>query len=162
MKKKSAPQTPAADHPVHVVLPRQRAIKNICLQVEKQFAGRLAPEPFALRVFVLFAFYLACNAIFYGVTPPYIAVPPYVQILFYAACAFSFLTLLARRFRDLGKSGANVLQILIPLFVMVWIGDKLPSDAIRAKFEAVMWFWPAVTLIRLFFQPSAPDPDAAP
>lgn len=160
MKKKTAPQTPAADHPVHVVLPRQRAIKNICLQVEKQFAGRLDPEAFAVRVFVLFAFFLACTALFHGVIPPFVTFPPYLGILVDLACAFSFLTLLARRFRDLGKSGANVLQILIPLFVMVWIGDKLPSDSIRAKFDAVMWFWPAVTLLRLLFQPSAPAADA--
>ena len=162
MKKPPKSDVQSPKSPVHVVLPRQRAIKNICLQVEKQFAGRLDPEAFAVRVFVLFAFFLACAALFHGVIPPFVTFPPYLGILVDLACAFYLLTLLARRFRDLGKSGANVLQIIIPLFVMVWIGDKLPSDAIRAKFEAVMWFWPAVTLLRLFFQPSVPDPDAAP
>ncbi len=165
MKKSPKPETPESRNPApasetpkspspHIVLPRQRAIKNICIQVEEQFSGRLNPEAFELRALLVFAFVLAVRSLD--------VLPAYVALLFQAAAAFYALTVLARRFRDLGMAGANLLQILIPLFVMVWIGNKLPSDSIRTKFEAVMWFWPAITLLRLFLQPSAPDPDNAP
>lgn len=138
---------------IHTPIPRQLLIKNICLQVERQFGGRLSPEGFCLRFFLLLLFFFDFTAGDGFLTS---FLPPYALFLLRAAFAYYGLTLLAKRFRDLGKGGANLLQILIPLFVLVWIGGKVP-EKYSAGFEAILWLWPALTLLRLCLQPSAPE-----
>lgn len=126
-------------------------IKSRCIQVETQFSGTLAPEPFALRFFFALGVALLLH-----VGAGLLHLPAYAFWLLMLALAYYTLTILAKRFRDIGKTGANLLQLLIPLFVILWMGSKIPP-AFQKAFHCVLWFWPVVTIIRLCLQPTASD-----
>ena len=146
------------DHPTHQPpIPRQLWLKQRCLAVENQFNGRIGPGAFILRMGPL----LAILALAYWndlLTPP--RVSPWLAAPVVIVTAYLALRVLSHRFHDLGQSGANLLQIILPVFVWLWVGGdlmaKLP-DRIWIATAAVLAAWPAIVLLRLACQPSVPQ-----
>lgn len=130
--------------------PTQLWIRNRCIAVEKRFVGRTARAPFA-ATFLPAAAILA-YAFFNPHSLPSYVLSPFVVIAFCVAVAA-----MARRFHDIGTKGANLLQVLIPLFIALWIGPKIPPRAhLPLIVTALLSLWPALTLLRLLLTPSAP------
>ena len=126
-------------------------IRNRCIAVEKRFVGRTARAPFA-ATFLPAAAILA-YAFFNPHGLPSYVLSPFVVVAFCVAVAA-----MARRFHDIGTKGANLLQVLIPLFIALWIGPKIPPRAhLPLIVTALLSLWPVVTIIRLCLQPSARD-----
>jgi uncharacterized membrane protein YhaH (DUF805 family) len=135
-------------------------IKQRCLAVETQFSGRTGRAAFVLRFLPLLV--LLALGYWNGLaTPPRVSpwlVIPVVVTAFYLA-----LLVLSHRFHDLGKSGANLLQVILPVFVWLWIGGDL-----MAKLPPRFWIavavvlaaWPVAVLLRLALQPGAPPQKA--
>lgn len=144
------------DHPHRPPSPRQLRIKQRCLAVETQFEGRIGRAAFAVRFLPLLI--LLALGYWNGLaTPPRVSAwlaIPVVVVAFYLA-----LLVLSHRFHDLGQSGANLLQIVLPVFVWLWIGGdlmaKLPPRLWIAV-AAVLAAWPAIVLLRLAFQRGVP------
>ncbi|MGD9782260.1 MAG: DUF805 domain-containing protein [Kiritimatiellia bacterium] len=141
----------------HSPIPRQLWIKRRCIAVENQFNGRLGRAAFALRFLPLLA--VLALAYWNGLqTPPPVATwiaGPFVVVAFYLA-----LLVLSHRFHDLGQSGANLLQIILPGFVWLWVGGdfmaKLPSS-LWIGVAIVLAAWPAIVILRLCFQAGQPN-----
>lgn len=135
------------------VIKRQLVIKNIAVAVEHRFLGTLGRGGFLARAFPAFAVLVACywNGSW---TEPGTLLPGWAVAILAIVSAWFALTASARRFRDIGKGGANVLQFIIPIFVFFWIGPKLavhlPEWAVAVLFLA----WPAIVFLRLAIQPS--------
>ena len=143
----------------HPLVPRQLWIQQRCIAVENQFNGRIGRAAFAVRFLPL----LVILALAYGnglqstpLVPSWIAVPV-VAVAFYLA-----LLVLAHRFHDIGQGGANLLQIVLPVFVWLWVGgdlmDKLPPRLWIAT-AAVLAAWPVIVLLRLGFRPGTAGPN---
>ena len=145
---------------VHTPIPRQLWIKQRCLAVENQFGGRIGRAAFAVRFLPLLA--ILALAYWNGLlVPPRVAswiAVPVVAVAFYLA-----LLVLSHRFHDVDQSGANLLQIVLPVFVWLWVGGdlmaKLPKPFWIAT-AAVLAAWPVVVLLRLGFQPGSEGPNA--
>ena len=146
------------DH--HAPIPRQLWIKSRCIAVETQFGGRIGRASFAARFLPLLL--LLSFAYLNGLRPePFL--PSWVSGPVVAVAAYLSLLVLSHRFHDLGQSGANLLQIVLPIFVWLWVGDDLMAK-VEPKFwisaAAVLAVWPVVVLLRLFF--SIPPRGSAP
>ena len=129
--------------------PSQLWIRNRCIAVEKRFVGRTPRTPFA-AVFLPSALVLAYAFFNPNLLPAWL-LAPFVVVAFCVAVAA-----MARRFHDIGSKGANLLQILIPLFVALWIGPKVPdTHLLPLVVAALLCLWPLLTLLRLLFAPSA-------
>ena len=106
----------------HQPIPRQLWIQQRCIAVETQFNGRIGRAAFVARFLPLFV--LLALAYWNGrLTPPrvagWIAVPGAV-----VAC-YLVLLVLSHRFHDIGQSGANLLQIVLPAFIWLYVGGDL-------------------------------------
>lgn len=146
-------------HQARPPIPRQLWLKQRCVAVETQFGGRIGRASFAGRFLPLLA--ILVLAYWNGLLAPpritsWIAVPV-VVVAFYLA-----LLVLSHRFHDLGQSGANLLQIVLPVFVWLWIGGdlmaKLP-DRLWIGTAVVLAVWPVVVLLRLGFQAGTEGPN---
>ena len=145
-------------HHIHTLIPRQLWIKDRCLAVETQFRKSTGRGAFAARflplVAVLVLVYL--NGLR---TPP--LVPAWIATPIGLVAFYFTLLVLSHRFHDLGKSGANLLQIVLPVFIWLWVGGdlmaKLPPRLWIAT-AAVLAAWPVIVLLRLCFQPAAQAP----
>lgn len=125
-------------------------IRNRCIAVEKRFVGRTPRAPFAATVLPAAA--VLAYAFFNPNGLPAYVLAPFVVVAFCFAIAAT-----ARRFHDIGSKGANLLQILIPLFIALWIGPKIPDiHHLPLIVTALLCLWPALTLLRLLLTPSAP------
>ena len=143
----------------HPLVPRQRWIQQRCIAVENQFNGRSGRAAFAVRFLPLLA--ILALAYWNGLlVPPRVAswiAVPVVAVAFYLA-----LLVLSHRFHDIGQGGANLLQIVLPVFVWLWVGGdlmaKLPKPFWIAT-AAVLAAWPVVVLLRLAFLPGTAGPN---
>ena len=145
----------------HQPIPRQLWIQQRCIAVENQFNGRIGRAAFAVRfppLFVLLAL-AYWNSL---LTPPLVAgwiALPLAVVAFYLA-----LLVLSHRFHDIGQSGANLLQIVLPAFIWLYVGGDL-----MAKLPPRLWIatagilavWPVLVLLRLCVQPGTPNRSAA-
>ncbi len=136
------------------ILPRQQWIRNACLNIETQFNGRITSEAFIGRLLVAVVLLLLLHRelqSFQGL-PGYISLIPVIGGLYYG------MLLVAHRFHDIGDgiSAANMLNIIIPIAIWFWIGDKLP-DAFYNITTGLLFAWPLIVLLRLCFTPSGPD-----
>ena len=147
-------------HQAHPPIPRQLWIKQRCLAVETQFGGRIGRAAFAVRFLPLLA--ILALAYWNGLlAPPPVAgwiVVPVVAAAFYLA-----LLVLSHRFHDVDQSGANLLQVVLPVFVWLWVGGdlmaKLPKPYWIAT-AAVLAAWPLLVLLRLGFRPGTAGPNS--
>ena len=141
------------DH--HAPIPRQLWIKQRCVAVETQFGGRIGRASFAARFLPLLL--LLALAYFNRMRPVPFA-PSWISVPVAAVAAYLALLVLSHRFHDLGQSGANLLQIVLPIFVWLWVGGDLMAK-VDPKFwvsaAAVLAAWPVVVILRLFFSPSS-------
>ena len=139
------------------VIKRQLFIKNIAVAVEKQFLGTLGRAGFLTRAIPAFAVLVACywNGSW---TEPGTLLPGWAVALLVFVAALFALTASARRFRDIGKGGANVLQFIIPIFVFFWIGPKLAAHLPEWAVAAIFLAWPVIAFLRLALQPSKTAP----
>ena len=145
---------------VHQPIPRQLWIQQRCIAVENQFNGRIGRAAFAIRFPPLFA----VLALAYGnslLSTPRVAgwvAFPVVAVAFYLA-----LLVLSHRFHDIGQGGANLLQIVLPVFVWLWVGgdlmEKLPPP-IWISTAAVLAAWPVIVILRLGFRPGTAGPNS--
>lgn len=144
---------------IHTPTPRQLWLKQRCIDVENQFNRHIGRVAFAVRFIPLLA--ILIFAYWNGLQETALVAPwkffPVVAVAFYLA-----LLVLSHRFHDINQSGANLLQIILPLFVWLWVGDdlmaKLPLH-IWGSTAAVLAAWPVVVLIRLFVQRGKFAPD---
>ena len=145
-------------HHIHTPIPRQLWIKDRCLAVETQFRKSTGRGAFVARFLPLVAVLALTYWNSLQAPPPvtaWIATPVAVVATYLA------LLVLSHRFHDLGKSGANLLQIVLPVFIWLWVGGdlmaKLPPRLWIAT-AAVLAAWPVIVLLRLCFQPAAQAP----
>lgn len=136
------------------LLPRQQWIHDACIGIETQFNGRIPSESFIGRLLVTIVLLLVLHRELQSFTslPGYISLIPIIGGLYYT------MLLVAHRFHDIahGISAANMLQIILPIAVWFWIGEKLP-EAFYGTTTALLFAWPLVVLLRLCFTPSGPD-----
>ena len=144
-------------HDPHAPIPRQLWIKASCLALEARFCRRSGRAAYAARMLpllvVLVLVYL--NGLRASPRLPGWIATPVGLVAFY----FTLLAL-SHRFHDLGQSGANLLQVILPVFVWLWVGGDL-----MAKLPSSYWIptllllvaWPAVVLLRLGLQPGTPQ-----
>ncbi len=137
------------------VIKRQLVIKNIAVAVERRFLGTLGQAGFLARALPAFAVLVGCywNGSW---TEPGTLLPGWAIALLTLVAAWFALTASARRFRDIGLGGANVLQLIIPIFVYFWIGPKLAAHLPEWAVAAIFLAWPAIVFLRLALQPSKP------
>ncbi len=141
------------DIQAHQPIPRQLWIRDRCIAVETQFRKRTGRAAFAARFFPLFA--ILALAYWNSIQTPapvtlWLAVPVTV------AAAYITLVVLSHRFHDIGQSGANLLQIVLPAFVWLWVGGDLMAKIpprLWIGTAAVLALWPAIVILRLCFQP---------
>ncbi len=147
-------------HQARPPIPRQLWLRQRCIAVETQFNGRIGRAAFAVRFLPL----LVLLALAYGngllATP---RVSSWIAFPVVVVASYLALLVLSHRFHDLGQSGANLLQIVLPVFVWLWIGDELmdkldPPYWISAA--VVLAAWPVVVLLRLGFQAGTEGPNA--
>ena len=145
-------------HDAHAPIPRQLWIKDRCLALETQFRQRTGRAAFAVRILPLLAILVLVylNGLRTSpVLPGWIATPVAMAVFYFALLALS------HRFHDLGQSGANLLQIVLPVFIWLWVGgdlmDKLPARIWIAT-AVVLAAWPAFVLLRLLIQRSGAAP----
>lgn len=137
----------------HLPIPRQLWIQQRCIAVENQFNGRIGRAAFAVRflpLFVLLALaywngLLATPRVSAWITTPIVLVAGYLALL-----------VLSHRFHDIGKGGANLLQIILPIFIWLWVGgdlmEKLPFNHC-CVIAGILVAWPVFVLIRLCYTP---------
>ena len=144
----------------HAPIPRQLWIRQRCLAVETQFRKRTGRAAFILRFLPLLLLLALVYANGLRTPPP---VPGWIALPIGVGAFYFMLLVLSHRFHDLGQSGANLLQIVLPIFVWLWVGDDLMAK-VEPKFwisaAAVLAVWPVVVLLRLFF--SIPPRGSAP
>ena len=139
----------------HVPTARQLWIKRRCIAVESQFrktSGRLA---FALRYFPLLAILILA---YWNASLDSPRLSPWIATPVAAVAAYLILLVLSHRFHDLGKSGANLLQIAIPAFIWLWIGDDLMAKLaprIWKSTAGVLAIWPVIVSLQLCALPGA-------
>ena len=141
----------------HSPIPRQLWIKQRCIALETQFNGRIGRAAFAIRFLPLLA--VLALAYWDGLqTPPRVAA--WIAAPLAAAAFYLTLLVLSHRFHDLGQSGANLLQIILPGFIWLWVGGdmmaKLPPS-IWIGAAIVLAVWPAIVILRLCFQARQPN-----
>ena len=143
-------------HDPHAPIPRQLWIKARCLALETQFRKNTGRAAYAARMIpllvVLVLVYL--NGLRASpLLPGWIATPLGLVAFYFTLLALS------HRFHDLGQSGANLLQVILPVFVWLWVGGDL-----MAKLPPSYWIptvillvaWPVFVLLRLGLQPGTP------
>ena len=145
-------------HQTQPPIPRQLWIKQRCLAVENQFNGRIGRTTFAVRFLPLLV--LLALAYWNGLlTPPRVA--PWVAVPVVVVAFYLALLVLSHRFHDIGQSGANLLQVILPVFVWLWVGgdfmEKLPPRLWIAT-AGILAVWPVVVLLRLVFQRGVEGP----
>ncbi len=141
-------------HQAHLPIPRQLWIQQRCIAVENQFNGRIGRAAFAARFLPLLA--LLALAYWNSLLPtPRVAAwiaTPIVIVASYLA-----LLVLSHRFHDIGKSGAALLQVVLPAFIWLWVGGdlmaKLPPHLCYIT-AGVLAIWPVIVLLRLCFKPT--------
>ncbi|HAL91526.1 MAG TPA: hypothetical protein DCM68_00675 [Verrucomicrobia bacterium] len=147
------------DHQAHQPIPRQLWIKQRCLAVENQFNRRTGRAAYAVRILPLLV--LLALAYWNGLlTPP--RVPAGIAVPVVAVAFYLVLLVLSHRFHDIGQSGANLLQIVLPAFVWLWVGGDLMAKVpprIWIATAAVLAAWPVIVLLRLGFQPGITGPN---
>lgn len=146
-------------HHIHIPTPFQLWLKQRCIDVENQFDNNIGRVAFAVRfvpllVILIFAYWNGLQDV--ALVAPW-KFFPVVAVAFYLA-----LLVLSHRFHDIGLGGANLLQIILPLFIWIWVGDdlmdKVPAH-IWVSTAAVLAAWPVVVLLRLFVQRGQPALD---
>lgn len=146
------------DQHIHTPTPRQLWLKQRCIDVENQFNRNIGRVAFISRFVPLLL--ILVFAYWNGLQETAMVTPwkffPVVAVAFYLA-----LLVLSHRFHDLNLGGANLLQIVLPLFVWVWVGgelmDKLPLR-IWGTTAAVLVAWPLFVLLRLCVQRGSKAP----
>ncbi len=142
-------------HDAHAPIPRQLWIKDRCLAVETQFRQRTGRAAFAGRILPLIAVLALVYLNGLRASP---LLPGGIAALVAIAAFYFTLLALSHRFHDLGQSGANLLQVILPVFIWLWVGgdlmDKLPTRIWIAT-AVVLAAWPVFVLLRLLFQKSA-------
>lgn len=150
-------------HHIHIPTPFQLWLKQRCIDVENQFDNKIGRTAFLVRFVPLVAIFVF--AYWNGLQEVAMVAPwmffPVVAVAFYLT-----LLVLSHRLHDIGLGGANLLQIILPLFIWLWVGDdfmdKLPPR-IWVSTAAVLAAWPVFVLLRLFVQrgkPAVGDPAA--
>lgn len=137
---------------VHTPIPRQLWIQQRCIDVENQFNGRIGRIAFAARMLPLL---LILVLAYWNGLQTFPRIAPWM-VFPLAAVAFYFaLLVLSHRFHDLNLGGANLLQIILPAFIWLWVGDeimtKLPPR-IWTTTAGILAAWPVFVLLRLGFQ----------
>lgn len=144
---------------IHTPTSGQLWLKQRCINVEKQFNHATGRLTFAIRFIPLAA--LLVFAYWNGLqTAPLIA--PWIFFPVEAVAFYLTLLVLSHRFHDIGLSGANLLQIILPAFIWIWVGGDLMNKVpppIWGTTAAILAAWPVVVLLRLFSQRSKPAAD---
>lgn len=147
-------------HQAHPPIPRQLWLRQRCIAVETQFNGRIGRAAFAVRFLPLLVLLALAYANGLLATPP---VSSWIAVPVVAVASYLALLVLSHRFHDLGQSGANLLQIVLPLFVWLWIGGNLMDKLDRAYWisaAVALAVWPVIVLLRLGFQAGTAGPNA--
>ena len=142
-------------HQAHPPIPRQLWIQQRCIAVENQFNGRIGRAAFAARFLSLLV--LLALAYWNSLLPtPRVAA--WISIPIVLAASYGAILVLSHRFHDIGKSGAALLQVVLPAFVWLWVGgdlmDKLPLNLCYATAGSLA-IWPLVVILRLCFKPTS-------
>ncbi|HNR93398.1 MAG TPA: hypothetical protein PKM67_02555 [Kiritimatiellia bacterium] len=140
------------DFQAHIPIPRQLWLRDRCIAVETQFQKSIGRGTFVTRFLPL----LVILALAYWnriQTPPRVA--GWIAVPVTAAAFYFALLVLSHRFHDIGQSGANLLQIVLPVFVWLWVGGdlmaKLPPR-LWIGTAAVLAVWPVIVILRLCLQ----------
>lgn len=150
-----------ATHP-HVLTPRQLWIKNRCLAVETQFLKRIGRTAFILRFIPLLVLLVLA---YWNSSQNVPRVAMWIATPIAIVATYLILLVLSHRFHDLGKSGANLLQIAIPAFIWLWIGDDLMAKLAPKIWMAtavVLSIWPIVVILQLSTKPAPACPATPP
>ncbi len=138
-------------------IPRQLWIKERCLAVESQFSRRIGRTAYVTRIVPLLAILILGywnGRLATPLLPAWMATPIMIVAFYLSLLVFS------HRFHDLGKSGANLLQIMLPVFVWLWVGGNLMAKLpprIWITTAVILGIWPVVVLLRLAILPGLPS-----
>lgn len=148
------------DLQAHQPIPRQLWLRDRCIAVETQFRKRIGRAAFAARFLPL----LVLLALAYWnstQTPPVVTM--WIAAPVTVVASYFVLLVLSHRFHDIGQSGANLLQVVLPAFVWLWVGSdfmaKLPPR-LWIGTAVVLAVWPVIVILRLCIQRGTEIPEA--